>query len=299
MRRRQTHSFHGTHEDLSAPLLQSARASEQEEQDAATLERALGHYEQLRFSASQAFDANTPEHVQIMTDLWGMTFGAAAFERTSERWKALGFQGTDPATDLRATGVLGLMHLQRFVASGGLPPGTPKDFPLAIASINVTGALNRVLHLNTTVVIPGAPQPAEEAVLEAFMRCLSTQRNTLQTLHDRLLLHLARRWQLHTEAAPAATIMEFPVVLHASFSHLSATLAAAPRPWHLPTLAGALLTVPVETPALAFAFGVVLWVWSHICSCGSSPPPPPPRGAAPDAASRRGWAASASSVKIS
>lgn len=281
-----------------------------EEEDERALSRGLESFAACRSSALQPFEEHNPEHAETLSALWSAAHSGVPFERVSPRWSELGFQGCDPITDLRATGYSGLLHLQRFVA-GGLRRDEAfndrsKTFPLAIASINVTGALQRLLHLNTTVVVPGSPQPADEAVVEAFMRCLSVHPDALQQLHDRLLLHLAQRWQVHTEASNDVTIMDFPPVLAATFVHLGETLAAAQRPWHLPSVADALQLVPIETPALAFAYNLVLWVWSHICTCGMDRPrdgsidqrPRPARPSAPEPASH--WRApAASALKIS
>lgn len=47
--------------------------------------------------------------------LWTATYPDTKLEsRVSEQWKLLGFQGTDPATDFRGMGLLGLEQLVYF-----------------------------------------------------------------------------------------------------------------------------------------------------------------------------------------
>lgn len=73
----------------------------------------------------------------------------------SPKWKELGFQGQDPATDFRAAGLLGLQNLKYFVS---VQPDTfkamckrqgPLDtyLPFALAGINLTFALTQMLHI--------------------------------------------------------------------------------------------------------------------------------------------------------
>jgi hypothetical protein len=66
--------------------------------------------------------------------------------RFGAHWDALGFQGTDPATDLRGCGMLGLLHLLALQQHGGetaariykLSRDSIHGFPMAIVSINIT-----------------------------------------------------------------------------------------------------------------------------------------------------------------
>nr|XP_024214124.1 ELMO domain-containing protein 3-like isoform X2 [Halyomorpha halys] len=85
-------------------------------------------------------------------------------------WQQIGFQGTDPATDLRAVGLYGLIHLLHLTSSEVLPLGhklysvsnsEDQPFPLAVLSLNVTnivlnvfntGKLNRECNVRESVI---------------------------------------------------------------------------------------------------------------------------------------------------
>lgn len=81
----------------------------------------------------------------------------------SEAWKSLGFQGTDPSTDFRGSGQLGLADLSNFAKKNlgkakrslDLSRDEVAWFPWAVAGINVTmyllgllqmGKLDKVLY---------------------------------------------------------------------------------------------------------------------------------------------------------
>jgi ELMO domain-containing protein len=60
----------------------------------------------------QPYNKTNPEHEAKLMQLWKAVFPDAQLEsRVSEQWKKMGFQGTDPATDFRGMGLLGLQNL--------------------------------------------------------------------------------------------------------------------------------------------------------------------------------------------
>jgi len=77
----------------------------------------------LHFAALAPFDGANVGHVAVRKRLWVAAFGegASGVLAASPRWKALGFQGVDPRTDLRAAGVMGLHHLLAHVSSDQPP----------------------------------------------------------------------------------------------------------------------------------------------------------------------------------
>ncbi|KAG5480631.1 hypothetical protein LSCM1_06335 [Leishmania martiniquensis] len=76
-----------------------------------------------------------------------------ATHSVSGRWKEMGFQGTDPSTDFRGAGILGLAHLVYLVEqypqqwSAMLTP----DFLPAAAGLNMTLHLSTLLGINPSV----------------------------------------------------------------------------------------------------------------------------------------------------
>lgn len=96
----------------------------------------------------------------LMRALWQLAFPGEAYTSNSDpRWLELGFQRGGPASDLRSSGLLGLYCLIYFVndtASGafqrilartrhGVSAGNMKNYPLAIACINVSSVLVETL----------------------------------------------------------------------------------------------------------------------------------------------------------
>lgn len=70
--------------------------------------------------------------------------------RKGSHWQLVGFQGSDPATDFRGTGVLGLLQLYSMAKNLSesqlaeivhLSRSEPHDFPLAVVGINITSIL--------------------------------------------------------------------------------------------------------------------------------------------------------------
>jgi len=63
----------------------------------------------------QPYNKSNPDHEAQLMLLWKMVFPDVQLEsRVSEQWKKMGFQGTDPATDFRGMGLLGLQNLMYF-----------------------------------------------------------------------------------------------------------------------------------------------------------------------------------------
>ena len=91
----------------------------------------------------------------MLETLWRSALPDKPFERLSRHWAdTFGFQGRDPATDVRGGGFVALQHLWRFAATSPTHPGAlvRSGFPLAIASITATAMLQSYLGLNPDVV---------------------------------------------------------------------------------------------------------------------------------------------------
>lgn len=97
------------------------------------------------------YDKNNAEHEAKLENLWERlrpdirrTGG-----RVTKEWQELGFQGTDPATDFRGMGYLGLHNLHYFAEYHspaalkivGDALTKPNWFSMAITGINLTGDL--------------------------------------------------------------------------------------------------------------------------------------------------------------
>ncbi len=116
----------------------------------------------MKTQATQCYDEANPDHERMLVKLWCVLRPEVRLSnRISKDWQEIGFQGTNPATDFRGMGILGLQNLLMFVES--YPAQARAVFkassagvwyPFAIAGINFTndmltlmraGALDRFL----------------------------------------------------------------------------------------------------------------------------------------------------------
>lgn len=94
------------------------------------------------------FSEEDPMHFRLLASIYANLTGKAGQQpaRTGPHWAELGFQGMDPATDLRGCGILGLLQMaylyEHHAASAGcllrLAQSSSNEFPLAVVSLNVT-----------------------------------------------------------------------------------------------------------------------------------------------------------------
>lgn len=70
---------------------------------------------QLERERATPFDNDNRAHVNLLQQLWvAVGKPLASYARMGKQWTELGFQGEDPATDLRGAGILGLRQLVHF-----------------------------------------------------------------------------------------------------------------------------------------------------------------------------------------
>eukprot|EP00117_Sycon_ciliatum_P012458 scpid38427/ scgid2041/ ELMO domain-containing protein 3; RNA-binding motif and ELMO domain-containing protein 1; RNA-binding motif protein 29; RNA-binding protein 29 len=99
--------------------------------------------------ANTPFDNSEPTHFRILLTIYKkLTGDVIDCPRFGSHWQSIGFQGTDPATDLRAAGLLSLVHMLHLLTNSELLPLAMKvyrlsnhevqNFPFAVLSINLT-----------------------------------------------------------------------------------------------------------------------------------------------------------------
>ncbi|XP_070621655.1 ELMO domain-containing protein 3 isoform X2 [Erythrolamprus reginae] len=107
--------------------------------------------------AQCGLDNNEKVHMRILQTVYkkltGSRFDCA---RYGSHWEDLGFQGMDPGTDLRGTGLLGLMQALYFVMDSRILPVAQEifklshhevqNFPFCVMSINITRIVIQVLR---------------------------------------------------------------------------------------------------------------------------------------------------------
>jgi len=109
------------------------------------------HYERdLFFTIAKChFDDSNPLHLRVLQTIYRRLTGASVdCPRYGKHWQDIGFQQSDPATDLRGTGFLSLFHLLYTLSSSDtinmmvniykLSVDTTQHFPLCALAINIT-----------------------------------------------------------------------------------------------------------------------------------------------------------------
>ena len=100
----------------------------------------------------ESFDNKNTDHKRLLENLWKNLKPKETFPGVpNERWKELGFQGSDPASDFRSVGIFGLRQL---VAFTGTDSGQrayeeaqygPYWYSFAIVSLNVSNHICMLL----------------------------------------------------------------------------------------------------------------------------------------------------------
>ncbi|XP_015242888.1 PREDICTED: ELMO domain-containing protein 3 [Cyprinodon variegatus] len=114
------------------------------------LHRELLEERDLVFAIAQCpIDNSQTVHMRVLQTINKRLIGTRLdCPRYGSHWENIGFQGTDPATDLRGTGFLGLMHTLYFVMDPETLPlardiyklsqHPTQNFPFCVMSINMT-----------------------------------------------------------------------------------------------------------------------------------------------------------------
>lgn len=122
------------------------------------LHRELLEERDLVFAIAQCHvDNSQTVHMRVLQTIYKRLIGSRLdCPRYGAHWENIGFQGTDPATDLRGTGFLGLMHTLYFVMDPETLPlardiyklsqHPTQNFPFSVMSINMTRIALQVLR---------------------------------------------------------------------------------------------------------------------------------------------------------
>ncbi|KAM4576748.1 ELMO domain-containing protein 3 isoform 1-T4 [Odontesthes bonariensis] len=122
------------------------------------LHRELLEERDLVFAIAQCpVDNSQAVHMRVLQTIYKRLIGSRLdCPRYGAHWENIGFQGTDPATDLRGTGFLGLMHTLYFVMDPETLPlardiyklsqHSTQNFPFSVMSINMTRIALQVLR---------------------------------------------------------------------------------------------------------------------------------------------------------
>ncbi|XP_076446796.1 ELMO domain-containing protein 1-like [Babylonia areolata] len=157
-----------------------------------TLHRCLSYISGYNHLAAQVeghrkvkYSSQNSEHEEKLMQLWRLYKPDSPLEaRVCAQWGELGFQGTDPATDFRGMGILGLDQLMYFAekyskeAQSALSKSChPKyGFSFAIVGINITDLQYHLMmkrKLRTHFYNLPTPQPSMDDYHEVFCYLMS------------------------------------------------------------------------------------------------------------------------------
>lgn len=123
--------------------------------------------------ASQSFDNHNKFHIRCLYTIFAKLTGnvTSGLKRFGQHWEEIGFQGSDPSTDFRGVGILGLFQLTFFVVTPNicllskeiydLSMDNVQHYPFAITSMNITqialqmlrdGLLNNLINQSDSVL---------------------------------------------------------------------------------------------------------------------------------------------------
>ncbi|KAM6113215.1 LOW QUALITY PROTEIN: ELMO domain-containing protein 3 [Phoenicopterus ruber ruber] len=119
--------------------------------------RLQGERELALAVAQCGLDDNERVHMRILQTVYKkLTRSGLGCPRYGAHWEELGFQGADPGTDLRGTGMLGLMQILHFVTDSRTLPlareifklsqHETQNFPFCIMSVNITRIVIQALR---------------------------------------------------------------------------------------------------------------------------------------------------------
>lgn len=119
---------------------------------------------------------------------------------SSEKWKTIGFQNKNPASDLRASGLLGLQHLHYLVhvdmrlvkrMTRSEHSTLEHYLPFALAGLNVTYMLVRLICLTSSPVLRVTEH--EASVILGFAGLLAAENFALEEIYKTSMQLLADR----------------------------------------------------------------------------------------------------------
>ncbi|KAG2430488.1 hypothetical protein HXX76_010011 [Chlamydomonas incerta] len=203
--------------------------------------------QQLRDRVAEKFDIGSPSHQDSLRRLWNLAFsGEPCTALKTPRWKDMGWQGEDPATDFRGAGLYGLDNL---IYLAEVHPDTFRrlmdktegaratwEYPFAVAGLNLTWALSELLDLHTPTGAAAAaaasssgtgdsagPRPPRSAAGRAFLKLMSESDVAFEELYCAAYCLLDATW-----LDMRASYMEFNAVMKRVKGEVEKALASRP-----------------------------------------------------------------------
>ncbi|KYR02260.1 engulfment and cell motility ELM family protein [Tieghemostelium lacteum] len=152
----------------------------------------------IKHRKAVVFNKDSPEHDSILMRLWTACYPQVKLEnRVSEQWKLIGFQGTDPSTDFRGTGIFGLENLVYFAENHtekfkkiiqNQIDRKDREYPTCTAGINITQMLtNEIFKVADEKVVDMTIFPILFSHPFAFEEVYSITFQILDTTWDEMM----------------------------------------------------------------------------------------------------------------
>eukprot|EP01095_Lingulamoeba_sp_RSL-Kostka_P017932 TRINITY_DN960_c0_g1_i3.p1 TRINITY_DN960_c0_g1~~TRINITY_DN960_c0_g1_i3.p1 ORF type:complete len:437 (+),score=83.10 TRINITY_DN960_c0_g1_i3:66-1376(+) len=112
--------------------------------------------QELRFLQNTDFDINDEEHKYMLENIWN-TFFEETMQIPHQNWKILGFQNINPVSDIRGSGVFGIIQFEYLCTNykeeviqmvNNNQPRTIETFPFASAALNISFKLINEKKIN-------------------------------------------------------------------------------------------------------------------------------------------------------
>eukprot|EP01117_Protostelium_nocturnum_P013972 TRINITY_DN5270_c0_g1_i3.p1 TRINITY_DN5270_c0_g1~~TRINITY_DN5270_c0_g1_i3.p1 ORF type:complete len:623 (+),score=239.23 TRINITY_DN5270_c0_g1_i3:163-2031(+) len=157
------------------------------------------------------FDSDSTQHLFLLSRLWKATHLNGEMELVSREWKKIGFQGTNPSTDFRGMGLLGLLNLLYFAENYSTEVlkivDSHRDYPWAASGINITNMIMNILGINAELVTLHPSVPAWHTPLLSMFYHANND-DTFDELYSQAFLLFDQLW-IHNKA----TYMDFPTII--------------------------------------------------------------------------------------
>jgi len=174
----------------------------------------LWSFSKLREDANVTFDPHSDDFNNLLRELYTLLTNETLLEVSNEKWKAFGFQNSNPRSDFRAGGLLAILQLISYAKSYNnrvkFMVAAANEFLLAISSINITHFLVKYYHLSNQKQFPKYHKEyCSRNALKTFCRLLDQDSEILEQIHHLLLNDLYDTWQKIRKEVPGVTLLDF------------------------------------------------------------------------------------------
>ena len=158
---------------------------------------------ELQILMARPYDSTNPDHEMLLSSIWRNTFPGEALPGTVDsKWTRLGFQSSNPRTDIR-TGVHSLEAMEymsrtyteefRKIVHEASDPET--EYPFAASCVSIAFSLVVFFKLNArTSVNPSGSASGNRWAIKQFIRLSMTNKDCFNELFSMVTMRVHREW---------------------------------------------------------------------------------------------------------